>query len=74
MAHGMAVMEVVQSGPSSGAGSPPQLPDKVGEKYNESSSKGPRRIGQGELDALGKLAKLWHCKPWCCLSLFKEWI
>lgn len=67
------MMEAVQSGPSSGAGSPPQLPDK-GERCKESCSKGPRRIGQGELDALGKLAELWRCKPWCCPSLFKEGI
>lgn len=64
------MMESVQPGPSSGAGSPPQLPDEAGERH-ESSSKGLRRLGQGELDALGKLAELWHRKPWGCPSLFR---
>lgn len=65
------MMESVQPGPSSGAGSPPQLPDEAGERHKESSSKGLRRLGQGELDALGKLAELWHRKPWGCPSLFR---
>lgn len=62
------MMEVVWPGPSSGAGSPPELPSRVGERSKESSSKGLRRIGQD------KLAELWHCRSWCCLSLFKEQI
>lgn len=52
------MMEVIQFGPSSGAGSPPLLPYVEGERCKEPSSKGQRRIGQGYLDALSKTAEL----------------
>ena len=71
MVHRMAMMEVVQPGPSSGQAALPSCLTRW-EGGTRSHSKGLRGIRQGELDALGKLAELWHCKPWCCLSLFKE--
>lgn len=66
------MMEAVQPGPQGQAALLSCLTRQ--ERGAESSSKGLRRVGRGELEALSGLAELQHCKPLCCPSLFEEQI